>query len=125
LKKIESLKKILRGCGLPLTGYGNKYDSDTLKKLQKVISQHEKDGMKEKMTRSQMSKVRSLLEKQREIDELKNIPKKLIVQEGSTRDRRKTKKKINYAYEFPKLGANDDASETSESESSSTSVYSD
>lgn len=125
VKKIESLKKIIRGCGLPLTGLGNKYDGKTLKSLQTIISQHEKDGMKEKMSRSQMSKVRSLLEKQREIDELKNIPKKLIVKEGSTRDRRKTKKKINYAYEFPKTGTDLDEEDESESESSSTSIYSD
>jgi len=115
---------VVRGCGLPLTGFGNKYDADTLKKLQKIISEHEKDGMKENMNRKQMTKVRNLLEKQREIEELKNIPKKLIIQEGSTRDRRKTKKKVNYAYEFPKTGVND-VDESSESDSSSSSMYKD
>jgi len=93
VKKIEALKKVIRGCGVSLTGYTNKHDAVTLKKLQKIISEHEKDGMKENMSRKQMIKVRNLIGKQREIEELKNIPKKLIVQAGSARDRRKTKKK--------------------------------
>jgi hypothetical protein len=74
----------------------------TLRKLLQIIQEHEKDGMKEKMSRSEMLRVRSSIEAQREVDELKRIPRKL--QLSGKYPRKVTRKKPKYDLVLPKTG---------------------
>jgi len=74
------------------------------------------------MTRTEIKKVRSSITKQREIEDLKNIPTKLIVKDDKPRDRRKTKKKTDYT--FPKTGVMYVDDESSSEGSSTSDNYS-
>jgi hypothetical protein len=99
----------------------------TLRKLKQTIAEHESDGMREKMTRSEMMKVRSAIEANREVEELKRIPKKLQIS-GGKHPRKATRKKVSYDTDLPKTGyefIDKDSTSVSESESrESTSNYS-
>jgi len=81
------------------------------------MEEYEKFGMKEKMSKSEMKKVRTAIEHQKEVDELKNIPKKLQVID--TRIPRKAKKRVSYLYAFPKTGVSYVDQESTSSEYSS------
>jgi len=127
IQRIERLKKVIRGCGVPLTGFTKTMSNDrTLRKLKQIIAEHESDGMREKMTRSEMMKVRSAIEANREVEELKRIPKKLQI--SGKHPRKATRKKLSYDTDLPKTGyefIDKDSTSVSESESrESTSNYS-
>jgi len=78
IKKIERLKKVLRGCGVPLIGFHTDLTEDqVLEKLQHLIDVHSKEGLKEKMSREKMVRVRATIQANREVEELKCIPKKI------------------------------------------------
>jgi len=97
----------------------------TLRKLKQIIAEHEKDGMKEKMTKSEMMKVKSAIEANREVEELKRIPKKLQI--SGKHPRKVTRKKVTYDTDLPKTGLDflDKDSSVSDSDShESTSNYS-
>jgi len=105
--KIEKLKKTIRGCGVPLVGFHKDMSNDrTLRKLLQIVQEYEKDGMKQKMSSSEMSKVRSSIEAKREVDELRRIPKKLQI---SGKHPRKVKGK---KYDMDLDKASSSASET-------------
>jgi len=113
VQKIERLKKVIRGCGVPLTGFHKDMSSDrTLRKLIQIIQSYEKEGMKEKMGRSDMLKVRASIEAQREVDELKSIPKKLQV--SGKHPRKVTRNKPKYDMDLDKSSSS--ASDESPSE---------
>jgi len=59
------------------------------KKLKRMIRDHEDDGMKEKMGGTEMRRVRASILGQREIDDLKAIPKILQIPEPKTKGGRK------------------------------------
>jgi hypothetical protein len=122
VRRIERLKKVIRGCGVPITGFHKDMSNDrTIRKLKQIIADHESDGMRENMNRSEMLKVRSAIEAQREVDELKRIPKKLQI--SGRHPRKVHRNKISYDTDLPKTGLYflDKDSSSSESESSSTS----
>jgi hypothetical protein len=83
----------------------------TLRKLLQIIQEYEKDGMKEKMNRPEMLKVRSSIEAQREVEELKRIPKKL--QLSGKYPRKVTRRKPKYDVVLPKTGMEFEEKETS------------
>jgi len=72
----------------------------TLRKLIQIIQLYEKEGMKEKMSRPDMLKVRASIASQREVDELKSIPTKLKV--SGKHPRKVTRKKIKYDMDLEK-----------------------
>jgi len=92
IKKIERLKKVLRGCGVPLIGFHTDLTEDqVLEKLQHLIDVHSKEGLKEKMSREKMVRVRATIQANREVEELKCIPKKLQMDtKGNSRPTRKS-----------------------------------
>jgi len=109
VQKIEKLKKTIRGCGVPITGFHKDMSNDrTLRKLLEIIQKYEKDGMKEKMKRDELLKVRASIEAQREVDELKRIPKKLQI--SGKHPRKVTRNKPKYDIDLEK--ASSSASET-------------
>jgi len=119
VRRIERLKKVIRGCGVPITGFHKDMSNDrTIRKLKQIIADHERDGMRENMRRSEMIKVRSAIEAQREVDELKRIPKKLQI--SGRHPRKVHRNKISYDTDLPKTGLYflDKDSSSSESESS-------
>jgi len=124
VRRIDRLKKTIRGCGVPLTGFTKDLDNETsLKKLRQIIADNEKVGMKEKMGRSEMIKVRKTVTANREIEELERIPKKLKV---SGKHPRKARSKNVHYDGLPKTGVDflDKESSGSESEKEESSNYS-
>jgi len=122
VRRIERLKKVLRGCGVPITGFHKDMSNDrTIRKLKQIIAEHEKDGMSENMSKSEMIKVRLAIEAQKEVDDLKRIPKKLQI--SGRHPRKVHRNKVSYDTDLPKTGLYflDKDSSSSESESSSTS----
>jgi len=122
VRRIERLKKVLRGCGVPIIGFHKDMSNDrTIRKLKGIIQDHEKDGMRENMSKSEMLKVRSAIEAQKEVDDLKRIPKKLQI--SGRHPRKVHRHKVSYDTDLPKTGLYflDKDSSSSESESSSTS----
>jgi len=114
VRKNEKLRKVIRGCGLPLTGFSRDMtEEDINKKLKRIIREHEDEGMREGMGRSEMKKVRASILGKREIEDLKQIPKILQIAEpkakGREREQRKVVKKrqsneMTYQITFPKTG---------------------
>jgi len=124
VRRIDRLKKNIRGCGVPLTGFTKDLDNEaSLKKLRQIIADNEKFGMKEKMTKPEILKVRKTVTANREIEELERIPKKLKV---SGKHPRKARTKNVHYDGLPKTGLDylDKDSSVSESEKEESSNYS-
>jgi len=126
VKRIESLKKVIRGCGVPITGFhrDESYEQ-VIRKLEKIIDEHKHEGMKVRMSRPEMLKVRSTVQANRELEELKHIPKKLQFDKPTIR--KVARKQVNYNFAFPKTGVAevDKESSVSSSDREDTSNYSD
>jgi len=107
VKKIEQLRKVIRGCGVPLTGFSQDMSDDRiLKKLRKIIEENEKYGMKEKMKKSEMHRVKATIEGKREVEDLLQIPKKLATVDRNV-PRKTRKRNISYEIVFPTTGVDD------------------
>jgi len=113
VKKNDELRKIIRGCGVPLNGFSRDMTQDEIqKKLKKIIKDHEDEGMKESMRDKEMKKVRASILGKREIEDLLQIPKILQIAEPKTsgvREVRKVVKKrqsneLTYDSAGPKTG---------------------
>jgi hypothetical protein len=112
VRKNERLRKLIKDCGVPLQGFSRDLSEEEIqKKLKKIIRDHEDEGMKERMDRSEIRRVRASISGKREIEELKQIPKNLQITEPKKggRELRKVVKKrqsndLTYTYQFPKTG---------------------
>jgi len=99
---------------VPLTGFHKDMSSDrTLRKLQQLIQKYEKEGMKERMQKEDMLKVRASIEAQREVDDLRSIPEKLQI--SGKHPRKVTRKKPKYDLDLEKSSS---VSQSDESQSS-------
>jgi len=124
VRKIDRLKKNLRACGVPITGFHrDESNSRALHKLQEMIKQYEDYGLKEgRMSDTEIIKARTAITAKREVDELKLIPRKLQIPHKDQNDRRRpvrrvARKKVSYDVPFPKTGVEEVDKESSVSDS--------
>jgi len=80
LQKIDTLKKVIRGCGFKVQGITkNMSNTKIIQKLQQIMSEYENEGMKERMTIKEIKKFKAIRASDKELADLQ-LAKKNISQ---------------------------------------------